>query len=170
MGMFGAIATKLEELIELMKKISFLAALFFASASCSSNPDTELSVPETQEIGSSGLAAQKLEKGDCGLFLWNRTDSSTFLFFQRAGETSALFYENGEVSLTNISNDGRLFGQFYTQSQWRLSDERTLRLSIDPGEAINGGQRITGGVISSTNSDGWEVKTPVAGVTACMEE
>jgi len=72
--------------------------------------------------------------------------------------------------LTNVSNDGELFGPFYTQSRWLFPDGRALRLSVAPGEGIENGQRIPNGVISAENSDGWEVKTPVAGVTACQIE
>ena len=153
-----------------MNRIASLVLFLIASAACSSTPEPAPTEVETPALQKKGLPAQNLAPGDCGLFLWNRTDASTFLFFQRSGEGLALFYENGEVEITNTANDGTLFGQFYSLSHWSFPDGRSLRLSIEPGEEIDGGQRISNGVISATNSDGWEVKTPVAGVTACSVE
>ena len=153
-----------------MNKIFVSAIALIACSGCSSTPDKELPVVEENETAHKGLAAQNLTDGDCGLFLWSKTDASTFVFFHRAGETDALIYDDGEVKLSNIANDGVLFEQFYSQSQWEYPDGRMLRLSIEPGEEINGGKRIPGGVISAENKDGWEVKTPVAGVTACAGE
>ena len=101
--------------------------------------------------------------------MWNRTNARTFVFFYRAGETQALYYDGTETTLTKTANDGVLFGAFFTMTEWVAGDGHAIKLSISPGEDLDGGQRIPTGVISSINSDGWEIKTPVAGVTACQE-
>lgn len=143
-------------------------------AACSSRPEHTPEVVESfpPEIhhSSSGLAAQTLAPGDCGLFLWNKTNSQTFVFFQRAGEAVARYFDGAEVELANTSIDGVLFGEFYTMTKWTAPDGGSVVLSIVPGEEIDGGQRIPSGVISVVNADGWEIKTPVAGVTACKTD
>lgn len=152
----------------IMRKLLIAFMIVFGSAGCSSTPATSPNSAGASEPPRLGLSPQILAQGECGLFLWNRTDSKTFLFFQKAGESAALFYEGDERNLTNTANEGDLFGQFYPRSFWSFPDGRTLRLSVVPGEALEGGQRISNGVISAQNTEGWDVRTPVAGVTACQ--
>jgi len=147
---FGAIVIKREGLI--MWKLLPAALVMSICSACATSPDAKSAdVANVNEV-EFGLPAQELESGECGLFLWNRTDARTFVFFQRAGEASALHHSDGDVQLTNTANDGVLFGPFYSRSMWEFPDGRTLRLSIEPGDEIEGGQRIPNGVISSQNS------------------
>jgi len=66
----------------------------------------------TSETGK-GLPPQELAPGECGLFLWSRTDTTRFVFFARAGANNALFLlEEEPKKLTKLVERGELFGNF----------------------------------------------------------
>ena len=127
--------------------------------------------PAIDSVPSSALGPQELSAGDCALFLWSQTDVSKFIFFSRALSGTASFAQ-GEVpiALTQITAGGQIFGQFNTEMSYQAADGRQLSLSVIAGEELVGGQRIDSGLLSLTDTDGWQTKLPVLGVRACQQE
>ena len=127
--------------------------------------------PVVDAIPASAVGAQELIAGECGVFLWSKTDVSKFIFFSKALSGSALFAQ-GEVpvSMAQISAGGDIFGQFNTRMSYQTNDGRRLALTIEPGEVLEGGQRLESGLITVTDTEGWETKLPVLGVRACQPE
>lgn len=127
--------------------------------------------PAINSVPSSGLGPQNLAPGDCGLFLWSQTDVSKFIFFSRALSGTALFAQ-GEIpiALTQAQAGGDIFGQFNTRMGYLAEDGRTLDLEIEPGDLLDGGQRIETGLLTMIDTQGWETKLPVLGVRACQQE
>lgn len=158
------------------KTLKVVSTLLFVSALCACQyPDVaetaEVSRPsqqaETAELP--GLGPQTLDPGDCGLFLWSRTDARTFVFFHRAGEATAKFFDDDHSENVTIAGvGGTLFGQFHSSTDWILADGRSFELMLEPGEELDGGQRVSGGVLTLVDADGWRTKTPVSGVRACQ--
>lgn len=145
---------------------SLLASCNTAPAASSSAPPA----PATSETTDTGLPAQRLEPGECGLFLWSMTAPRSFIFFSRAASGDAkLWHEGRALPLQIIDSHGDVFGQFLTASEYlSASDGISVSLSITPGEALEQGQRVSAGRLVTRSQDGWETVQPVTGATACM--
>ena len=127
--------------------------------------------PAIDSVPSSGLGPQELLIGECGLFLWSQTDVSKFIFFSKALSGTATFAQNElPLALTQIGAGGDIFGQFNTDMTYLTEDGREIALSVEPGEALEGGQRISRGLINVRDQQGWDTKLPVLGVRACKQE
>ena len=117
-----------------------------------------------------GLPPQQLKPGECGLFLWNMTAPRRFVFFTEATSGSALVLHEGQpVTLFATETGGDVFGQFFTETDYLSGDGRhAVRLTVNPGEMIDGGQRVETGRLVTLGADGWETVLPVTGVRACI--
>ena len=157
-----------------------LAALVGA---CSSQPDpvpenTEATAPATSVtsdllpamnvVPKSGLGPQQLESGECGLFIWNKTDPTQFIFFEKSQTGRALMKLGGETAaLTQIANRGNIFGEFMTEQGFAGPGGEQILLTVQPGDQLQGGQRIERGRLTVTTAEGWRTVIPVLGVRAC---
>ncbi|MEO1641956.1 MAG: hypothetical protein AAFR74_01375 [Pseudomonadota bacterium] len=145
-------------------------------AGCASIPVEEGRAPVGQmranaELPPSGLGPQTLAPGECGLFLWSKTDTTKFIFFSRAVSGIALFKPGNEtLNLQQIAAGGTIFGQFNTEQGFAADDGSMVELSFVPGDELTGGQRIADGLITITDAEGWRTKLPVLGIRACMPE
>lgn len=127
--------------------------------------------PAIDSIPQSGLGPQELLAGECGLFLWSKTDVTKFIFFSKALTGTASFAQ-GEIpiSLTQVTAGGNIFGQFNTIMSYESEDRRQFNLTLVPGEELEGGQRIESGLLTLTDREGWLTKLPILGVRACQPE
>lgn len=118
----------------------------------------------------SGLPAQSLEPGECGLFLWSVSGDPQFVFFSKADTGRAkLLLDGVETPLTLTAIDGNIFGQFTTRSVWVVDGQGAqVDLELVPGEVLIDGQRVSGGRLKQVDPEGWETFVPVAGARACM--
>jgi hypothetical protein len=117
------------------------------------------------------LPAQTLPAGKCGLFLWTQDEPRHFILFYPAGGVSAEAILNSrQEKLTLESQGGEIFTQFMTQMTFRRTDGGPVKLSIEPGEMIDGGRRVPAARMISQDPDGWEIITPLAGLAACQPE
>ncbi|MEO0882945.1 MAG: hypothetical protein AAFY34_09435 [Pseudomonadota bacterium] len=134
-----------------------------------SDGDQSAAVSSTQNLRS-GLPPQRLDPGDCGLFLWSQTEITRLVFFARAGENVAsVFIEDGAVPLTLTRARGDIFGQFLTDLTYVIpASDRQISVTFTPGEELEGGARISSGRISYMDSEGWTRVLPVLGVRACQ--
>lgn len=163
-----------------MRHLALIAAsislVITGCASSSSGPEDERARilamrPAIDSIPQSGLGPQTLEAGECGLFLWSKTDVSKFIFFSEALTGTARFAQNEiPVELVQVGAGGNIFGQFNTNMSYQSTDGRTFDLRVEPGEVLEGGQRIESGMLTTTDPEGWRTKLPVLGVRACQPE
>ena len=122
------------------------------------------------DVPRAGLPAQSLNPGECGLFLWSKTDISQFVFFARAGNSDALILlEDRPESVELAQARGAIFGQFLTDLTYIVrSSGQEISVSYTPGEVLTGGARVSNGRISYSGADGWTRVVPVLGVRACQ--
>ena len=124
--------------------------------------------PAVNVIPDSGIGPQTLESGDCALFLWSKTDPSQFIFFQRAASGAARMRLADEtVDAIQTTNSGEVFGQFMTQQAFLAPGGEVVEIIFQPGEALQGGQRVDNGRLTITADDRWRTVIPVLGVRAC---
>ncbi|MEL7480866.1 MAG: hypothetical protein AAGJ29_04845 [Pseudomonadota bacterium] len=160
-----------------MKRLtSFILASLLLGA-CAATPQDEddgsTVAPQpsvTEGVPRSGLPAQRLGPGECGLFLWSKTDISRFVFFAKSGSQQALFlYEDAPTSLALVQSAGDVFGQFLTDLTYVIPETgREIMISYAPGEELLGGARISSGRISYRADDGWTHVLPILGVRSCQ--
>lgn len=124
--------------------------------------------PAVSVIPESGIGPQTLESRECALFLWSKTDPSQFIFFQRAASGSARMRLAAEtVEVVQTGNRGQVFGQFMTEQSFLAPGGETVEVSFQPGEELQGGQRVEEGRLTITSGDRWRTVIPVLGVRAC---
>ncbi|MFN7177975.1 hypothetical protein [Hyphomonas sp.] len=146
-----------------------------ALAACSSTPAaaTAKAIAATEAAASApaeGLPPQRLAPGECGLFLWGMAAPRKFVFFAKATSGNALVLMNeSPTSLSMAAAGGDVFGQFLTEMEYAGTEPaRRVKISVKPGEVLEGGQRVESGTILFIGADGWETVLPVTGVRACM--
>lgn len=121
------------------------------------------------QVPRSGLDAQALDVNECGLFLWSKTDTTKFIFFSKAMSGQAVFKPGEEtLQLEQVTAGGTIFGQFNTKQGYRSSDGQIVELVFEAGEALIDGQRISDGLITVTDVEGWRTVLPVLGIRACV--
>jgi len=115
------------------------------------------------------LPAQTLQVNECGLFMWSKTDPSKFIFFNKAGEATALFLMDGRTTeITTVSASGDIFGQFFTDVDYLTETGRPISISYQAGENIANGARISSGFIQYRNDKNWLKTLPIVGVRFCQ--
>ncbi|MBI1401523.1 hypothetical protein [Hyphomonas sp.] len=147
-----------------------------ALAACAGTPkENSAATAETRAaaidtVPDTGLPAQRLEPGQCGLFLWSMSAPRKFVFFSEATSGGGLVLINDEpVRVQMTSTGGDVFGQFLTNSEFQdATTGRIVQVMINPGESLEGGQRVESGNLLVHNTDGWETVLPVTGVRACL--
>lgn len=126
------------------------------------------SFPEGFDIGQ--LPGQKLEPGECGLFLFMARPTPRFVFFANAAKGSALMNLDGEfVTLARTETSGEVFDQQYSQQAFVAPAQGlSARLSVLRGRQTRGGSQIDGGSLRLSRDNGWNMVVPVSGATACV--
>ncbi|MEM6535081.1 MAG: hypothetical protein AAF613_05510 [Pseudomonadota bacterium] len=152
--------------------IVLLAAMPAMVMGCASSPaEPARGESGLSNVPSSGLGPQKLDPGECGLFLWSKTDTSRFIFFSKALSGTALFkQEDEQLTLRQTRATGRIFGQFNTDITYQDQNGSSIHLVYSSGDMLTNGQRIKDGLITVTDTTGWRTKLPVLGVRACQPE
>jgi hypothetical protein len=155
-----------------VNKTLLLSGLVFLGACASSGTapvsDTHAAAPDAAVTS---LPAQSLEPGTCGLFLWTRDEPRHFVLFYPAGDPTAEAIIDARRQTLNVdSQDGDVFGQFLTRMAFSRPDGNPVMLTLTPGEEIEGGRRVPLARMIYNNADGWEIITPLTGLTACQPE
>jgi len=152
-----------------------LASAIAAMTACAGTPDASpaadtQSAAATRDVPAEGLLPQRLAPGQCGLFLWGMSAPRKFVFFTEGTAGDALILiDDMATRLPMTSAGGDVFGQFLTQMGFTdAATGSTVVVTIEPGEALEGGQRVDTGNILFRNAEGWETILPVTGVRACM--
>lgn len=175
----------------MIRRLVFASAIFLLGA-CASGPDGDaeaggaaVSAASTVGAGATasipagpglalvprrGLDPQTLGPGDCGMFLWTQTTPRRFVFFARGGSAAARMLVGEEtIDLAQTGTGGEIFGQFMTEARYApRSGAPVVDVAVEPGDLLEDGQRISGGLIRLTDAQGWETILPVVGVRACF--
>jgi hypothetical protein len=152
-----------------------LAALFLCSCATTKAEDASQVSGQSDNamtsVPKSGLGPQTLAAGDCGLFLWSKTNVDRFIFFAQANTGAAKFAQDSiALDLIQTASGGDIFGQFQTRLDYVDSGGQQYALTITPGKEMDGGQRIESGLFTITSTEGWQTKLPVLGVRACQPD
>ncbi len=159
----------------MMKRLTILIIASMAAA-CASNPDEREAIAAvappvaTSDVPADGLPPQRLAPGECGLFLWGMSAPRKFVFFSEGTSGEALvLIEDEPKTLKMTSAGGDVFGQFLTEMGFQDAAAGTkVAVTLNPGEPLEGGQRIDSGSVLMRKADGWETVLPVTGVRVCM--
>ncbi|MBA3070120.1 MAG: hypothetical protein FP825_16750 [Hyphomonas sp.] len=154
---------------------SILVAALVLTA-CAGTPRTttaetaQATAAAIDSVPAGGLPPQRLEPGQCGLFLWGMSAPRKFVFFSEATSGTALaLLDDMPQKLRMTSAAGDVFGQFLTDMEFQdAATGRSVHILINPGEPLEGGQRVDTGNLLVRSADGWETILPVTGVRACM--
>jgi hypothetical protein len=152
-----------------------MVGLFLLAACATSGPATTAPAggvaDQPPASATVSLPAQTLEPGTCGLFLWTRDEPRHFILFFVAGAPTARAVLNGqEQALSVVSQKGDVFGQFLSRMILQTADGESVSLTLTPGEEIDGGRRVPLARMISKDGEGWEIITPLTGLTACQPE
>lgn len=159
----------------MMKPLTVLLMAGFLAA-CTSTPDEDArtaaaALPAVaRDVPVDGLPPQRLAPGECGLFLWGMSAPRKFVFFSKGTSGEALvLIEDQPQRIEMTSAGGDVFGQFLTEMSFRDSAAGTdVAVTLNPGEPLEGGQRVASGSLLMRKADGWETVLPVTGVRACL--
>lgn len=159
-----------------MKFFLAIAAATFCVAACAGTNGLETAAQAAEAASAintvpvDGLPPQRLEPGQCGLFLWGMSAPRRFVFFTEGTAGEALVLVNdAAVSMPMTTAGGEVFGQFLTLMKFEApSTGGSVTVSINPGEPLEGGQRVESGNIMFRDKEGWETVLPITGVRACM--
>lgn len=138
----------------------FTTSLFLSGCASTPNEQEEnlgkiVSVP-------TGLPPQKLDPGECGLFIWTTNQSRKFIGFETSNEAK-LFLEGQTLAASRIEQ-GPLNANY---RQYRLPDGQAVPLTLERGEDLKDGESFSGQIITKTQ-DGWDRVTPVVALSSCV--
>lgn len=149
-------------------KSRILMASVLLLAACASGPSAKQAAGAGAAAEGS-LPAQTLAPGACGLFLWTQDEPRRFILFYPSDSATADAIVNGQRTKLSIeSRGGEVFTQFMTEMSFRTPAGNPVTLSLQPGEQIEGGRRVPVARMISQDREGWEIITPLAGLTACQ--
>ncbi len=158
-----------------MIRFVLMASVMLSIAACTSGPKPAVSTAEAaaaavSAVPKEGLPPQELKPGQCGLFLWGMSAPRKFSFFKEGTSSDALVLVDGvATTMAMTSAGGDVFGQFMTQMTFVLSASgQTVVATLEPGQLLDGGQRVESGNLLFRTADAWETVLPVTGVRACL--
>jgi len=113
----------------------------------------------TRAENTSGLPAQTLAPGECGLFGWTKTDSPVFTFFatSRRAKTDKLQLIPLEDAFPSA-----------TYRAVELGEDSLVRLDLGEAELLDGGRRYANARLTIPGADGWETVQPIAAILSCQ--
>ncbi|MBL8549592.1 MAG: hypothetical protein JNJ73_06385 [Hyphomonadaceae bacterium] len=147
-----------------------LALAAAASGTAAAAPDSRQTV-QAGDVRFEALPPQELRRGECGLFLWARTNSPMLLMTVIGAEDSVarVRADGSQRTLPRTEFDGSpVHGQFERQvfSDGRLTLE--VDVHFDANRQIRDGAIVQSGVVRVVNRAGWKTILPVGGMVACQ--
>lgn len=116
------------------------------------------------------LPPQRLDSGQCALFLWTRETPPRRVFM--ALQTPALArlkINGGIVELPRVSAEGEaVFGHPPVQRYAGAGYEMTVRIQAEVRSGMAGGAVAPSASIEYRSADGWQTVIPAAGIVGCQ--
>ena len=149
-----------------MRYTPIIILLMFITSCTSLKPKTFRQLP--QPALRSGLPAQTLASGECGLFLWTKANPRDFIFFHKIKQKNALLYINEQQHiLLALSDISKWTDVLDIDWSYEYGNHETARIKGVFSDDIEGGQRVDQATITITMQEGWQEIIPVSGVYAC---
>lgn len=144
-------------------------ALALLLAACAATPRTAPAPRPPSALPLAELPPQRLAKGDCALFLWERSAAGRrVLMATPAPPRVRVALGGATLDLPLVRADGPTdlgFPTRATYSDGRVSVALDLAFEMRPG--LVGGAVVRDGSLALTTADGAEVVSPVAGLLGC---
>lgn len=143
----------------------FICLATLALTSCANLPLPSENQPADIKTG---LTAQELATGECGVFLWTLSNPPSFTFFQKIGsEHAKLFMDTQELTLQPLPSSEPMNDYGNIDGKYTTATEQQVAVKGQYGAEMDGGRKIPTGSIQITKPDGWQEIIPVSGVYAC---
>ncbi|MFC3052782.1 hypothetical protein [Kordiimonas pumila] len=115
------------------------------------------------------VAQQKLQAGECGLFLWLRREDAPLIYFQRSAEDAALMILDGQRAALKLRSKEKLIGASFHEQQSFLSGDMEITLAIhaEKDKSLRQGLKVPSGTLTLREKSGWSASLPVAGAIGC---
>ena len=155
--------------------ISIISSVLVILSGCATSPGRFSDSPESIDedafaslIGA--LRPQRLLNGECGLFLWERSEQRELIFFGQGRQAEGKMQVAGqEVTLERVSAEGdAVFGQYPVQTYRRSDLSAHLTLEFESRPNMSGGAAVPRGSLRFEQTGGWNLVVPVAGLVACQ--
>jgi hypothetical protein len=150
-------------------------AMTIALAGCATSPgrftDTPVSINENEfESLVGALQPQRLLQGECGLFLWERSEARDLVFFGRGRQAEGkMQIARQGVTLERVAAEGDVvLGQYPIQTYRRGDLTVYLTLEFEARPNMAGGAAVPRGSLRFEQTGGWNLVMPVAGLVACQ--
>ncbi|MEZ6031030.1 MAG: hypothetical protein R3C46_14960 [Hyphomonadaceae bacterium] len=152
----------------LKRLVCSLVALGAAGAALAQNVGEQVVVGD---FALQGLAAQTLNPGHCGLFLWSKTERPVFILYATESPAQALVRIGGrDRKLARKTTSGEsLFGHFDKQTFAGDKYSLEIELTYDRDSKMQDGALIQRGVLRSRDKAGAETILPVGGMIGCKK-
>lgn len=151
-----------------------LAAGLLAACASAGREERVRSRPETMRGGNVAqferLAAQSLEPGQCGLFLWAQSSQQPVFIMAAFDDPpqARVRVDGRERILQRTSVEGvSVHGHYEVQTYRSGNVAITVDVTFDNDRRLRDGAVVERGVIRSIGSDGSETIVPVGGMVAC---
>lgn len=159
----------------ILVRIFLTFVLACVAGSCATSPgrysDTSDTLDEDAFAALIGeLRPQSLNAGQCGLFLWSRSEQRSLVFFGLGNRSEGrMMIAEQEVSLRRTEAEGQMsFGHFPQQTYERGDIAVRLSLDIEPRPNLAGGAVVPNGSLRFEQKGGWNLVMPVGGLIACQ--
>lgn len=156
--------TRIEQAMRLTMKQPFVlaiaAALFVASPVAA----------QSRGLVFEELAAQRLEREQCGLFLWTLSERPQLILVAFDNPTGAAVQLEGReryLGRTQFSGE-RVSGIFERQVFEGAGLSIQVEVTFDASRPVRDGALVQQGFITATDRDGWQTVVPVGGLSACQ--
>ncbi|MCP2671958.1 hypothetical protein NHF40_13555 [Maricaulaceae bacterium EIL42A08] len=119
----------------------------------------------------SSLPAQRLDPGQCGLFLFGTRQPFDFVLFEDEAARQVTLVHGGSVyEIAITSRDAAFIAGDAFQRSYSTTDDG-LRFTLDGtvGEQTSEGQQLNDVILTAHQLDGTRVVRPLAGVRRCDE-
>ena len=152
----------------------FIITVVINLNACTTSPgrysDTSKTIDENKFNSLIGtLRPQRIDKSDCGLFLWDKTQSRNLIFFASALNSDAkMVIAEEEVDLKRKTAEGNnVLGHFMQQTYVSSSFNVSLSFVTEPSGNNRNGAIIPQGTLRFQQNEGWDLVIPVAGIVSC---
>lgn len=155
--------------------LAVLSALALASCSLAGRGErTPAARSQTVDAGDMQLETlppQRMNSGQCGLFLWAQgSQQPAFIFASFNEPAEARLRPNGrERTLARTAVEGQSFSGVY-ENQTFTDGRLTVVVEVvfDPDRELRDGVVVDRGVIRLRDEAGWETILPIGGMAACQ--
>ena len=142
---------------------------------CATSPGRFSDSPDSLDEGAFAsligpLRPQRLLQGECGLFLWERSEQRDLVFFGKGKQAEGRMQVAGqEVTFERIAAEGdAMFGQYPIQTYRRGDLKVQLTMDFEARANMAGGVVVPRASLRFEQTGGWHLVMPVGGMVACQ--